>query len=146
MSRITMEAKKESRETAKTKITPPALPWMVRLQVLALEPSRSLAISPNAQTAPSTASSSLSPTVRPAPARLRTRAACAPPTSPSTPPGRPGPLGARLRHSGGGLTRDGTPSYHCVLHYFHGGGFVFLSPASTPLDDISRHFCSYAVS
>ncbi|KAM0884540.1 hypothetical protein ACQ4PT_030931 [Festuca glaucescens] len=129
-----METKKESRETAKTKITPPpALPWKVRLQVLALEVACDLSECPDG----------IVNRFLFCLADRQTRASS-----------RPDARGVRSAdvtvdasqnlwvrvYVPAAADQAGTAPLPIIV-CFHGGGFVFLSPASTPLDDMSRHFC-----
>uniref|UniRef100_A0ACD5WRU6 Uncharacterized protein n=1 Tax=Avena sativa TaxID=4498 RepID=A0ACD5WRU6_AVESA len=140
MSRTTTmegESKKKTRETAGAKTTQPALPWKVRLQVLALEVACDLS-----QRRDGTVNRFLfSLTDRQTRASLRPDARGVRSADIAVDPSRN--LWARVYSPAASdadqALQEAAPLP--VIVYFHGGGFVFLSPASKPLDAMSRHFC-----
>jgi acetyl esterase/lipase len=127
-----MATKKERRGTAKAKTAPPALPLKVRLQVLALEVACDLSQRPDGTVNRflfSLADRQTRASLRPDARGVRS-ADVAVDVSRN--------LWARVYVPAAG---DQDPAPLPVVVYFHGGGFVFLSPASTPLDDMCRLFC-----
>ncbi|CAM0907018.1 unnamed protein product [Alopecurus aequalis] len=128
-----MEAKMKSRDTAGAKSKPPALPWRVRLQVFTLEAASDLSERPDGTVNRflfSLADRQTSASLRPDARGVRSADVAVDP---------PRNLWARVYVPPAADRAEAAPLP--VIVYFHGGGFVFLSPASTALDDMSRHFC-----
>uniref|UniRef100_A0ACD5YXI8 Uncharacterized protein n=1 Tax=Avena sativa TaxID=4498 RepID=A0ACD5YXI8_AVESA len=130
-----MEAKTRSEETAaaeSTRPAPPALPWPVRLQIFALVTATDLA-----QRRDGTVNRFLfSLGDRQTPASPRPDARGVRSADITIDASRN--LWARV-YSPATVEAGSAPLP--VVVYFHGGGFVFLSAASLPLDGMGRSFC-----